>query len=371
MNTKTNAYDNALHNIPAPGGNGCHTALLTAANLGIIAGLSPDAIFTDIRSNIPQGKRKVPDNEIRDAINKAARDVTPATHATGHRTPYRKPAPPAPPPFDGPAYRRKLIARSAGTTTADLSKLSPVAIPSDPAEHTQKLLTTLYTPSDVLFTGTQYGKPVRRVSSILEAIKSGSKIPPNIAPNTFTGKQARTGNDTLSFRCDAAVKDHRFAIVEFDDMPKDEQLCFWHSIITGNLLKVTALIDSGNKSIHAWIAVNLPNAEAWQRVVKDELYHPQTGRMTLLGADRACQNASRLSRMPGHYRADKGKYQRLLYLNPDNQRHTIPAPSPVPPKTSQDAAGIVAAIQASNDTYLQSYPAAWDAERCLLFELSQ
>ncbi len=52
-------YRKRLSLIPAPGGNGCHPALLGAANLGVMAGLSADQIFRDIRENIPHGGRQV------------------------------------------------------------------------------------------------------------------------------------------------------------------------------------------------------------------------------------------------------------------------------------------------------------------------
>ena len=43
--------------------------------------------------------------------------------------------------------------------------------------------------------------------------------------------------------------------------------------------------------------------------------------VTRLGAVRACRSAARLPRLRGHYRRDTaddlGRWQRLLYLNPD------------------------------------------------------
>jgi len=42
-------YQVSLSSMPEPGGNGCHPALLGTANLGILAGLDQEAIFSDIR----------------------------------------------------------------------------------------------------------------------------------------------------------------------------------------------------------------------------------------------------------------------------------------------------------------------------------
>ena len=103
-------------------------------------------------------------------------------------------------------------------------------------------------------------------------------------------------------------------------MAREDQEAFWFTVICDKLMPVAALIDSGGKSIHAWLRVDLPDRDAWDKLVRHELYGEQ-GRLTRLGADRACCNPARLSRLPGHYRRDTaddpGRWQRLLYLNPD------------------------------------------------------
>jgi hypothetical protein len=67
-------YREKLSVIPPPGGNGCHISLLSAANLGILAGEQPKAIFQDIRAAIPKGTRRVTDREILAAVERAAAD---------------------------------------------------------------------------------------------------------------------------------------------------------------------------------------------------------------------------------------------------------------------------------------------------------
>lgn len=58
MNT-TRRYSEALTNLPVPGyGDGCHQRLLGIANLGAIAGLAPDRVFSDLRQAIPSGTRR-------------------------------------------------------------------------------------------------------------------------------------------------------------------------------------------------------------------------------------------------------------------------------------------------------------------------
>jgi len=276
-----------------------------------MAGVRERDLLADIRAAIPTTGRTVPDSEIMTAIRKAQSDVVPAGEYT--RREYRKPAPAPKPPFDGMAYRQRLIHQGDGALECDFMELSGGKLPGDPVDDTVHLLNALYSPQDVLFTGDTKDTAVDTVERILARLASGVPVPPHIVPNPMTGEQGLTKDGKPSRRCDATVAQYRFAVVEFDDMAKGDQLAFWHSVITRRLLPVAVLIDSGGKSIHAWLEVNLPDADAWQRDVRDGLYHPITGRMALMGADRACQNPSRLSRLPGHKRGVN--YQSLIYMN--------------------------------------------------------
>lgn len=113
-------YIEALRCIPPPGGNGCHQALLGAANLGIIAGLDPEQIHADIRQAIPPGRRCVGDREIQDAINKALSD-----HRGRTFTPKPRPKPVV---SDGRAVLRRIIDQAEISTEVDLWELSPVRL---------------------------------------------------------------------------------------------------------------------------------------------------------------------------------------------------------------------------------------------------
>jgi len=95
-----------------------------------------------------------------------------------------------------------------------------------------------------------------------------------------------------------------------------EQLKFWSSA----KLPVVALIHSGGKSIHAWIDVQkrakVECAEDWQTHIRGYLHDRL---LAPLGVDAACSNPARLSRLPGHYREEKGQYQRLLWLSAEGR----------------------------------------------------
>ena len=234
-------YEAALENIPPSGGGGCHAALLGVANHGVHAGLEDQQILDDLRAHI-YGDRVVPDSEIIAAIKKARGD-----HNGGVFRPSPKPR-----TVTGPRYMEKLLRRGAGTTIADLLAASPITIPTDPLAQTELLLKSLYRRHEYLFAGTTYRAAVLPAGDLLEQIKSYAGIGfPHFIPNPMTGQQGLTKTGRLSYRCDATVADYRFAVVEFDEIPKEDQLAFWAAVP----LRVVALIDSGGKSIHGWIKI--------------------------------------------------------------------------------------------------------------------
>ena len=66
------------------------------------------------------------------------------------------------------------------------------------------------------------------------------------------------------------------------------------------------------KSCKLFIIAVTP-AEEWKTRVQKGLF-PM---LRALGADPACSNPGRLSRLPGMFRADSGKFQQLLFLAPE------------------------------------------------------
>jgi hypothetical protein len=117
-------YNSALSNFPTPGGGGAHAHELKVSNLGIMAGLSPETIFQDIRRAIPRGKRNVSDREIQDAINKALSD-----HNGGTFTPRPRPEPII---KDSKAALQRIIDQAKITTEVDLWEASPIRLMEAP-----------------------------------------------------------------------------------------------------------------------------------------------------------------------------------------------------------------------------------------------
>ena len=176
------------------------------------------------------------------------------------------------------------------------------------------MLESLYDPDDMLFVGT----PLANAAEQQRCIKSVKEhlARPCVAeffrPNPLTGKPVMKANNAPSFVSDACVALFRYAVLEFDDKPLQQQYAFYMAMLDKGL-PIAALTFSGNKSIHCLLAVNCANAEEWTEKVEDALFR---NNLELLGCDGACKNESRSSRTPGAIRSSNGVRQRLLYLNP-------------------------------------------------------
>jgi hypothetical protein len=302
-------YQDRLATIPPPGGNGCHVDLLGIANLGIIAGLDAQTIHDNLRESIPPGKRRVSDTEINDAIRKALSDCN-----------GNKPIPSikkSKPKFNGPKVMEKLITKAQGYDEATIWELSPVRMDWPEEEDTIHFLEIVFLPDDLLFIGNQYddgaiGENIRSCKDWIDFFKSGNSAGPFICINPLTGKNALSKANKLTYRGDYCISSFRHCLVEFDNIPMEEQLRFW-SVAE---LPVKALVSSGKKSIHAWLDVSklteVKTFDQWQTHIKSRLYESI---LKPLGVDGACSNPSRLSRLPGFMRQETNKYQSLLWLS--------------------------------------------------------
>lgn len=102
------------------------------------------------------------------------------------------------------------------------------------------------------------------------------------------------------------VTDYKFALVESDDMPVDQQ----HAIIRELELPVACLVHSGRKSLHAIVRIDAGNYDEYRKRV-DYLY--AILKKNGLKVDTQNRNPSRLSRMPGVMR--NGQKQFLVDTN--------------------------------------------------------
>ena len=103
------------------------------------------------------------------------------------------------------------------------------------------------------------------------------------------------------------VEEFRHCLIESDSLPKEEQL---RKIRELNL-PCSALVDSGGKSIHAIVKIDAGKDEKLyrERVSKLHEFLAKNG----FPVDKACKNASRLSRIAAVTR--DGKRQKLIAVN--------------------------------------------------------
>jgi len=319
-----NRYLERLRSIPAPGGNGCHPTLLGVANAGVRAGIQPDQILSDLKQAIPIGKRKVADREIGAAVLKALIDYRAKTITMSDSTYLNRHIPQTTKPLirDGSATLRRIINQGGISGEVDLWKLSPIRLWESPEEDLVLFLSTLFDPADLIFIGERHdpgvpGKNILPASTWIDYFRNGGKTLPFVLINLLSGKSepTKTGNGETC-RGDACVASYRYCLAEFDNLSREDQIRFWSTV----KLPIRALVDSGGKSIHAWIDVpkltEVKTAQQWGTEIKGRLY----GRSLVpLGVDAACSNPARLSRLPGHFRKEKGKFQRLLWLSAEGR----------------------------------------------------
>lgn len=97
------------------------------------------------------------------------------------------------------------------------------------------------------------------------------------------------------------VTDFRYALVESDSMPIEQQ----NAVIRELELPVAILVYSGGKSIHAIVKIDAPNYDEYRKRV-DYLY--QICRKNGFEIDKQNRNPSRLSRLPGIERNGKKQF---------------------------------------------------------------
>lgn len=306
-------YLDYISRLPSPGGGGAHRAIFAAGCLGSKAGLAQDSVFQDLRSCMPAGTRMVSDREIRDGV--AAGFATSGGNATPH--------PSRPSPAIAPGTFDRLVREGAGATEEDISRLSPVPVNLPAHEAAALVLGALYKEEEPLFIGDDKfpgvpGRTVRPAGEWAKIFQFNRIVAwPKIIPNPLTGKPSpKKSGAGMTYRGDGCVSAYRFAVLEMDSVPIEDQLAFWAAA----KLPLAALIHSGGKSLHGWVRVDCESAEEWEREIRGRMFPAY---WVPLGFDAACSNAARLSRTPGHLRADSQQIQRLLYLAPSGRQVTV------------------------------------------------
>ncbi|HQL86526.1 MAG TPA: hypothetical protein PLH67_02780 [Lentisphaeria bacterium] len=357
-------FNDALHNLPTPG-TGCHAALLGAANYGVMAGLSDADILAELRAAIKPGTRQVQDKEISEAVAKARQELRAAPAWTGQVTPRAGQKPPttatatAQLPMDASA----VAARQARLIEAGGGPFDPLADPAraaagsnppwpeweamSPRGDVLTFLQSLYNDDDLLYIGpdaarredqANYIKPAAEWVEFFRAQQAEGTDPaklgrafPFICCNPLTGEP----NESGSRRSDSNVVAFRFAVLEHDILPLDQQI----ALIRALELPIVAMTFSGGKSVHALLDVAaycgevITTHERWRQVVKEALFETC---LKPYEFDTSTSNPSRFSRLPGVIRAEDGARGRGVRPSVPLPSLTQSSPEPPPPTAPEN-----------------------------------
>jgi RecA-family ATPase len=241
---------------------------------------------------------------IRSAYARPAREPATAT-ASAKRAPAPEPrpaGPPAPPPPPRPP-------------------LSPLPLPEPPEDGFLRLLEACFQDDEFVSVApaseTDDGEVAPRSGVTLTAAEWKSRVTAkggiDRCFSTRLGLFIRLNPMQQHGSRDEQVTSYRHVLVEFDrdreghPIPKEDQ----HAVIAASGLPVSVLIDSGNKSLHAWVRVDAKDEAEYRKRVAVIWDCFETSGLPL---DRQNRNPARLSRCPDGWRTVDGepRRQRLL-----------------------------------------------------------
>ena len=360
----TNDFLAALENLPERGEGRLHNYTMGLCNKGIKAGLTADQLYDMLEPLRPWRP-----NELESTIQKAeeeASDWSPDDSQDAHMSSTTKRARRCDPdaaavgkiltedPERAARIRESLIQAAGG----ELDPFGPevCAASNPPPELTTpvnnltgseyasgmiQFLQVAYRPDDLLYIGRKkddherqkaHIKPAgewieffsNKLATVKEKSVLGTKMRmliglgyshPVICINPLTGEPDEDG----SYRSMACVKEFRYVLVEADKLELNQQI----PLLAGLGLPVVAMTFSGSRSIHGLVRVEdipgigpIHDLADWRTKMKGLF-----AQLTPLGFDGATKDPVRLSRLPGIWRPDKRRFQRLLFLNPNGGFH--------------------------------------------------
>ena len=291
-----------------PPGQGVHNWTLKAAHACRCNGLTPEQAVEAIRGEITRPPRP---REIEDAVTKAYNSTligkfTPTINAT----------------YD-PAALERVAAKRPDFSEEDLAERSPIPIdrvtPATYLTHLSKpgervvICTDMRSTVDLIW---DYSLPAEQIDphELNDVIRPPAGLGTWFLCNPVTGEitsVSRLATDRnpqgLTYRAEECLTSYRYIVVESDSAPTD----LWLRVLVQLPLPIASIVTSGGRSLHALVRVDATSADDW-KVTKTKI----APALVTLGADLSAMSAVRLTRLPCCYRAQKGMWQRLLYLNP-------------------------------------------------------
>jgi len=319
--------------------------LTRVATYGVNAGLSQTEVFNAIMQDAPGEKRPDP-AAVRRAVENCLGSASPRS---GWRNPARDAIFKWPRktyaekledfrrslPDDVRDSVRRLVAESKGATPDDLILRSPTPIPIDPRKQAAAHIRALS--SDwrwVSWFGSITSRGKRGLVADPHALAYAlekrlcPKIPTHMTLNPLTGNEGATKDGKPSYDCEATVAALRYCLVEFDEMPLNDQLALWTSV-TRSLreeVPVVSIVYSGGKSLHG--VVLCPPVDISRDEISDEdkSHYLDTWDALIRRFASSSTPSERMdlspsknvavhTRVAGAVREESNKHQTLLYLD--------------------------------------------------------
>lgn len=216
---------------------------------------------------------------LRSAIGKLKTSTATGNHARSGRGPV---------PAGNAARAAAVVAKPAQLVPPKTKvALEPRALP-EPIDDGQRLhLEVCFTPDElvsVVFGAGEFGKPLNR----------GETVPPvPLEVDHDNGTFIRVNPMRMGGSGNADVTAHRHCLLECDVAAKELQ---WAAIVASNL-PVSVAVDSGGKSVHAWVRVDASTPEDYRLRANEAA--DALEQFDGIKVDRAALNAGRLSRLAG------------------------------------------------------------------------
>jgi hypothetical protein len=300
-------------------GAGGHDATFAVACALVKFGLSPDEAWPLL---LEYNQRCTPawvEREMRHKLEDAFRRANPRTDfntcASRHRFDR------APKVKIDPATALENFLHGFKCDEVDLWEASPVRPPDDWTQDALALLETLYQAGEQInfVTAYQLDGEKARPSGVGVTMERDALIVrwKKQMPRSKAGGWLRMNPLDGQGVADVNVTAFHFALVELDTIPFELQM----PLLAKLSLPIAAILGSGGRSLHAWVKVDVANADDFRGDVSRML-----ALLARFGVDGKNKNPARLSRLPGVVRqigAHGDGRQRLYYINPQPQQKAI------------------------------------------------
>ena len=209
----------------------------------------------------------------------------------------------------------EIVKRGLGATEEQLRAASPVAVDWPDEEVAWRMVDALYEPDDLLFIGKltnegQIDGTVRPVGAWVDILRDDGCGYSHFIANPLTGVRGTTEDGKPTYLARECVASHRFATVELDSVPSDQQLAFWSALPH---LPIAAITHTGGEALQVLVRVDAADAAEWASDVAVKLFDQI---LVPLGVSDRWKSAIRFACLPGHRRTDTGLRYRLLYFAP-------------------------------------------------------